>query len=54
VTLFLPLWLGVTRQALREGLLTRRSAAAGVAAGGLLHAAAVAQQVFYVGRPATR
>ena len=53
VTLFLPIWFAVTRRALRDGLLTRRSLAATVTAGGVIHGAAVAQQVFYVGpRPA--
>ena len=50
VTLFLPLWLIATRGGLRSGLLDRRSLAASAAVGGLIHAAAVAQQVFYVGR----
>jgi hypothetical protein len=48
--LFLPLWAHVTRLALRRALLTRRSALAGAAVGGAVHAAAVAQQVFRVGR----
>jgi hypothetical protein len=45
-----PLWYRLTRLALAEGRLTRRAAAVGLAAAAALHAAAVAQQVFYVGR----
>ena len=50
VLLFLPLWAAITARALRDGLLTRRTAFAGAAAGGALHAAAVRQQVFRAGR----
>ena len=48
VVLFLPLWWRVTRAALRDGVLSRRAMAAGVALGGVVHAAAVADQVFGV------
>jgi hypothetical protein len=50
LTLFVPLWTLITRRVLASGLLRRRGVLAAVAAGGALHAAAVAQQVFRVGR----
>jgi hypothetical protein len=43
---FLPVWRRMTRSALHQGRLTRRSAVAGAVIGGALHAAAVARQVF--------
>jgi Protein of unknown function with HXXEE motif len=46
--LFPPLWWHITRLALREDLLTRGAAFAGVAVGGAVHALAVTQQVFGV------
>jgi hypothetical protein len=49
VVLFLPLWWRVTRAARRDGILSRRAMAAGIAVGGAVHAAAVANQVFGVG-----
>jgi hypothetical protein len=45
----LPLWVRVTREALRDGRLGKRGLAAAVALGGAIHAAAVARQVFKVG-----
>jgi hypothetical protein len=48
VVLFLPLWWQVTRAALRDGALSRRAMSAGIAAGGAVHAAAVAHQVYGV------
>jgi hypothetical protein len=48
MVLFLPVWGAVTRLALRAGRLTRRDVAASAAVGGVVHAAAVAQQVFRV------
>jgi hypothetical protein len=48
---FPPLWAQVTRAALRDGRLGRRSLSAAIALGGVIHAAAVAQQVFKVGLP---
>ena len=51
VALFLPVWGAVTRLALRGGHLTRRHVAASAAVGGVLHSAALAQQVF---RPFSR
>jgi hypothetical protein len=50
LTLFLPLWTVITREVLATGLLRPRRVLGAVAAGGALHAAAVAQQVFRVGR----
>jgi hypothetical protein len=46
--LFLPLWGRITRRSLQCGLLTGRTLLAAAAVGGLVHAAAVAQQVFFV------
>jgi hypothetical protein len=46
--LFVPLWAAVTRGAVRDGLMTRRGAAAGTAAASALHAAIVADQVYFV------
>jgi Protein of unknown function with HXXEE motif len=43
-----PVWIGVTRTALREGRVGRRSVVAATAIGGAIHAAAVARQVFKV------
>jgi hypothetical protein len=45
---FLPLWTAVTRGAIRDGLMTRRGAAAGTTVGTLLHAMIVAEQVYFV------
>ena len=50
VGLVLPVWVRLTRAALRERLLTRRSMAVSLAIGGAIHAVVVAQQVFFVGR----
>jgi Protein of unknown function with HXXEE motif len=49
--LFLPLWAWTTRLAFQEDLLSGRAVAAGVVLGGAIHGTAVAQQVFFVGRP---
>ena len=54
LTLFLPLWWRLTRQALDDGLLTRRGAVLASAVGGTIHAGAVAQQVFFIGVPEAR
>jgi hypothetical protein len=51
---FLPVWHAITRQALREGLVSRRGAALSSAAAGAIHAAAVADQVFFVLRRSPR
>ena len=48
--LFLSLWAVLTRQVVRERLLTRRQTVAAIAVAGPLHAVVVAQQVFGVGR----
>jgi Protein of unknown function with HXXEE motif len=48
VLLLLPLWWHLTRLALSERLISRRGVAAAALIGGLIHAAAVAQQVFFV------
>ena len=50
VGLVLPVWVRLTRAALRERLLTRRSLTAALAIGAVLHTGAVARQVFFVGR----
>jgi hypothetical protein len=49
--LFLPLWYYLTRVALREGLLSRKSALVASLIGGLFHTGVVAQQVFFVQLP---
>jgi Protein of unknown function with HXXEE motif len=49
--LFLPIWYYLTRVALREGLLTRRTALVACVIGGLLHTGVIAQQVFFVQVP---
>jgi hypothetical protein len=46
----LPLWHYLSRLARREGLLSRRGSVAATAIGGVIHGAAVAQQVFFVRR----
>jgi hypothetical protein len=48
VLLFLPVWWHLTRLALSERLISRRGVAAAALIGGLIHAAVVAQQVFFV------
>jgi hypothetical protein len=48
VLVFLPVWRHLTRVALAEGLISRRAVAIAALIGGLIHAAAVAQQVFFV------
>jgi hypothetical protein len=48
LVLFLPLWWRITRAALRDGALTRRAMATGIAVGGAVHATAVANQVYGV------
>jgi hypothetical protein len=50
LALFPPVWWHITRDGLRTGALTPRRLAASALAGGALHAVAVAQQVFGVGR----
>jgi hypothetical protein len=54
VLLFLPLWWHLTRLALSEGLLGRKRVAVAVLIGGLIHAAVVAQQVYFVELPRPR
>jgi hypothetical protein len=49
--LFLPLWARITRRGLEEDMLSRRTVAAAIVLGGAIHATAVAQQVFFIGRP---
>jgi hypothetical protein len=46
----LPLWIRITRLARREGILNGRDVSAALALGGMVHAAAVAQQVYSIGR----
>jgi hypothetical protein len=48
LAMFVPLWVGVTRAAVRDGLMTRRGAAAGTAVASLFHALTVAEQVYRV------
>ena len=45
--MFVPLWAAVTRSALRDGLMTGRGAVASNLAAGALHAAVVADQVYF-------
>ena len=45
--LFLAVWALATRAALRERLASRRGVAVSIAAGGAIHAWAVADQVFF-------
>ena len=49
VLLFLPLWWHLTRLALRDGSLDSRGVALAIGAGGVVHGAAVAQQVYGLG-----
>jgi hypothetical protein len=51
VLLFLPLWWQLTRLALSEGVIGPRRVAVAVLIGALIHAAVVAQQVFFVELP---
>jgi hypothetical protein len=51
VLLFVPVWWQLTRLALREGLISRRGVAVATLIGGLIHAAVVAEQVFFVELP---
>ena len=46
VVLFLPLWWHLTRRALSDRILGVGGMSAGIAVGGAVHAAAVANQVF--------
>jgi hypothetical protein len=50
VLLFVPLWWHLTGRALRDGSLDNRTLALGIGTGGAVHGAAVAQQVFGLGR----
>jgi hypothetical protein len=50
VALGLPLWAATTRSARRGGVLSRRALRGALAAGGLVHGAAVARQVYSVGQ----
>jgi hypothetical protein len=52
VIVVLPLWWRITRLARRAGLLSSRGLGGGLAVGGAIHAAAVAHQVYFVGRRA--
>ena len=49
VALFLPVWALLTRLAVRERRLTGRQAGLATAVAGVLHAGAVADQVYFVG-----
>jgi hypothetical protein len=51
VLLFLPVWWRLTHLALAERLISRRAVAIAALIGGLIHAAVVAQQVFFVEVP---
>jgi hypothetical protein len=46
--MFVPLWVAITRAAVRQGLMTRRGAAAGTAVATLVHALVLADQVYFV------
>ncbi len=48
LVLFLPLWVAITRTALREGVLTAGTSRGGVAIAGPMHATVVAQQVYFL------
>jgi hypothetical protein len=48
VLLFVPVWWQLTPLALRVGLISPRGVAVTALIGGLIHAAVVAQQVFFV------
>src|SRR5436190_18219811 len=50
LTLFLPLWSRLTGLALDDGLTTRRGVLVAHAIGGTSHTAAVARQMFFIGR----
>ena len=51
VVLFPPLWWRLTRRALRDRILGVGGMSAGIAVGGAVHAAAVANQVFGLSLP---
>jgi len=47
VLLFVPVWWQLARLPLRVGLISPRGVAVTVLIGGLIHAAVVAQEVFF-------
>jgi hypothetical protein len=51
IGMVLPLWARITTLARRRGMLGRRDVVAALAVGGTVHAAAVAQQVYFLPVP---
>jgi hypothetical protein len=52
--LMVPLWRRLTRTAIAEGRLSRRDVAGSLLVAGVVHAGAVARQVYFVGVPDDR